>query len=101
MSNDMAEEWLTVAVRELHDADPDAVVHVAETVRRTCTHHGQIIPLMIAELEKCRLERSTRLSQEADLRAPVYLPKPPQWHPTIEELDEIKRAAADALRAKP
>ena len=99
MTNDMAEEWLTVAVRELRDADPDMVATAAETVRRTCTHHGQIIPTMIVEIEKLRQEQATRTRQEAAWEPRVALPASEPWRPTREELDALKRAASNSLRA--
>lgn len=49
MSDDMATEWLAVAAGELLDLTRNALKAGCAHARRTCTHHAQIVPTVLAE----------------------------------------------------
>lgn len=48
MGDDAATEWLAVAAAEVIDMPRWAFVEACKTARHTCTHHGQIIPHILA-----------------------------------------------------
>lgn len=90
--------WLAVAAEEIAHL-PEAVLTSACTVaRRTCTHHGQIVPTILREAEPdlARLRRIAELDAERD--APS-LSAPEPWKPTADELERIKSEAAANLKA--
>lgn len=48
MSDDAAHEWLTVAATELAHMGPATLAAACREARKTCTHHGQIVPAILA-----------------------------------------------------
>lgn len=44
MDRDHVKEWLVVAMREVMNMRPSAFRAGCDEARRTCTHHGQIVP---------------------------------------------------------
>lgn len=48
MTDETAAEWLTVAASDLAHMDVRTVAAAAKEARATCTHHGQIIPAILA-----------------------------------------------------
>lgn len=100
MSAEDAQAWLRVAARELSDLPPDLLAHGCTEARRTCTHHGQIVPTIIkvtGETMAIRRDMANRANRK------VELPKPGQgerWTPQPGELEAIKREVAEKLRVK-
>lgn len=52
MTEGEAADWLRVAVREVLQYPSHVLREAAATARRTCTHHAQIIPALIAEADE-------------------------------------------------
>lgn len=52
MTEGEAADWLRVAVREVLQYPSHVLREAAVTARRTCTHHAQIIPALIAEADE-------------------------------------------------
>jgi hypothetical protein len=48
MSDDMARDWLTAAVAEVRNVPLGTLARACADVRKTATHHGQIIPAIMA-----------------------------------------------------
>ena len=101
MNDRDAEEWLRVAAKELIGLPLGLVDNACAVARRKCTHHGQIIPTIMAELEP-ELARQRSIDEAA--RAVEIIPRSrrltaEQWIPTREELDAIKQQAAQNLAA--
>lgn len=98
MSAEDTQAWLRVAARELSDLPPDLLASGCAEARRTCTHHGQIVPTIIkATSEMMALRRD--MARRAE-RKPA-LPKPGEgarWTPLPGELEAIKREVAEKLR---
>lgn len=101
MSAEDTQAWLKVASRELSDLPPDLLASGCAEARRTCTHHGQIVPTIIkatGEMMALRRDMAARAN-----RKPA-LPKPgdgESWTPLPGELEAIKREVAEKLRVKP
>jgi hypothetical protein len=97
MGDEAATEWLTVAATTLGALPPDMLAKGAEAARKTCTHHGQIVPKILAETEEWLAMR------EAAYRpAPVYTQRQieeARWTPAPGEIEEIKRRVAASLSA--
>lgn len=96
MSAEDADAWLRTATRELAYLPPDLLAEAAQVARRTCTHHGQIVPAIIKETEE---RMATRRKLAAPVERPQALPKPDQWKPNADELEAIKAKAAADLAA--
>lgn len=47
MSEDAATEWLAVAAGEVANMRPTVLKAACAEARKTCTHHGQIIPTIL------------------------------------------------------
>lgn len=96
MNGDDANAWLRVAARELADLPPDLLADGCAAARKTCTHHGQIVPAILKET-------ADRLAQRRKLAGPApkreALPKPEAWRPTTEELAALKAQVARNLSA--
>lgn len=84
MGEDEASDWLGAAVTTIGPVPIGLLDRACLTARRTCTHHSQIVPAIIAEVESER-ERSARLDE---FTRPVSLP-PPSYQMSQEELDEL------------
>lgn len=100
MSAADAHAWLMTASDEIAYIPSDILADACAVARRTCTHHGQIVPTIIREAEE-HLSARRRL-HAAIAPAPADAPKiaaPDPWHPTPEELEQLKAEAAASLRA--
>jgi hypothetical protein len=47
MSDDAATEWLAVAASEVLNMEPSLFFDACAEARKSCTHHGQIIPAVL------------------------------------------------------
>lgn len=102
MSDADAQGWLNVAAGEVEHLPLDILQQGCSAARRTCTHHGQIVPAILREAEDWLATRRRIFGEPVD-HAPADAPKlaaPPPWLPTPEELDQIKFEAAERLRAR-
>lgn len=101
MSDDAADEWLALAANELRDVPADLLDEAAAPVRRTCTHHGQIVPAVFGVVQERWDERKRmrfKLLDRGGRRESD--PTPTEWwQPSAEELDAVKRGLADKLRS--
>ena len=48
MSDEAAEQWLMAAVAEVIHITPPVLSRACSDVRKTATHHGQIVPAILA-----------------------------------------------------
>lgn len=64
-------DWLEVAADTLSHLPVDLVERGARAARTTCTHHGQIVPAIIAETKQAMEWRSTPKPRALRLVAPV------------------------------
>lgn len=48
MTDNAAKDWLAAAVAEVRHVPPATLARACAEVRKTATHHGQIIPAIIA-----------------------------------------------------
>ena len=48
MTDSAARDWLAAAVAELRNIPPSILARACDEARKTVTHHGQIIPAIIA-----------------------------------------------------
>lgn len=90
MPSEDAEAWLTVAAEELRDVPADLLHDACKHVRRTATHHAQIVPGIIKYAEET-WERRKRLRRTIEDRGNARL-APPRQRPdpiTQAEVDEI------------
>ena len=97
MSDDNAQAWLRIAAGEVRDIPRDILVDACAAARKTCTHHGQIVPAILTEAEP-RAAQRRRLAAPVE-RPALALPPADPWAPTAAELAELKRAAAERLKA--
>jgi len=101
MAGEDAQAWLKVAARELSYLPSDLLAAGCEQARRTCTHHGQIVPAIIKATDEMM---ALRRDMAARANRKPALPKPGDfepWKPGEGELEAIKREVAESLRAKP
>jgi hypothetical protein len=101
MSDDAADEWLVLAANELRDVPADLLDEAAAAVRRTCTHHGQIVPAVFGvvqerwdERKRMRFKLRDRGGRRESDPAPTEW-----WQPSAEELKAVKRDLARKLWA--
>lgn len=97
MSAEDADAWLITAAREVSYLPCDILAEACREVRRTATHHGQIVPGIIREGEE-------RYQNRRKIVGPRPLPPEQQieyhrWAPTREELEALKAQAASNLKA--
>lgn len=92
-----AEEWLAVAATTV-SLPEDVLADAAMEARKTCTHHGQIVPAILRESEeRMNWRRKARPREEE----PVALPAPLAEPPTADDLRELATIidkAASAFR---
>lgn len=102
MIDRMAEEWLTVAAQEVSYIPVDILRNACADARRTCHHHGRIVPAVIAYADPIIEQRSKAVAAERASRQPDRRDaiKHDPWIPTREELDELARRAAADLAAE-
>jgi len=87
MSGEDADAWLRVAAREVAILPPDLLADGCAHARKTCTHHGQIVPAILKETEERLATRRKLASPPEKVEA---LPAPAPWRPTPEELAALK-----------
>lgn len=88
MQESETRDWLKVAARAVAHLPLDILSDACAKVQTTCTHHGQIVPKIIAETAE-RLE-NRRIASKAFAEPPPALPSP--YMPrrlTQAEVDEI------------
>jgi hypothetical protein len=91
-----AEDWLRVAVGEVLEYPAGVLHEAAIDVRRTCTHHSQIVPALVASAE----ERMAYVRRMAEFSAPVALPRLPPPPPlSVDEFERIVAERGVALSA--
>jgi hypothetical protein len=101
MSGEDAQSWLRVAAKELAHLPSDLLADGCAQARRTCTHHGQIVPTIIKatdEMMALRREMVRRAERKPERTVEELFPP---WKPEPGELEAIKREVAEKLRAKP
>jgi len=104
LSDENARDWLLVAAGEVGFIHADLLEEACAAARRACTHHGQIVPAIIKHAAE-RMDARNRLEaqrqqterEEQWRKERAALPKPDEWHPTIAELDELRRRATSDL----
>ena len=97
MGNDAAEEWLAVAANELRELPDDILADACAEARKTCTHHGQIVPKVL----EASSERMANRRKFHEPRIPIERRiEESRWQPKPGELDEIKRQVAESLKAR-
>lgn len=100
MSSEDAQAWLRVAAGELSHLPSDMLAKGCATARKTCTHHGQIVPTVLKDVGEWYdtvAEGARRASRRSE--AAAALPEPEAWRPTLAELEKVKADIAKALRA--
>lgn len=106
LTDDNARDWLRVAAGEVARIDLDLLTEACAEARRSCTHHGQIVPRIIKATEERMAERASAWRRERELREwdearkRTKLPAPEPWQPTAAEIEAIKQEAADRLKAE-
>ena len=98
MSPDEAEDWLAVAAQEVMAYPPGILSAACLSARRSCTHHAQIVPHIVAEAE-AEWQRQSRLHDYAP-RHIIALPSPnyqPEHLPPITQAD-VDRMTPDLIR---
>jgi hypothetical protein len=95
MSAGEATDWLTVAAEEVRDIPADLLDEALLAVRRSCTHHGQIIPTVFKaigdRLDARQRRQSELLRREADAHPfnPLADQQAQARHLTQDEIDDI------------
>ena len=97
MSGEDAQAWLRVAAGELAHLPSTLIAQGCAHARRTCTHHAQIIPAIIANAEP-DLKAWQRYAAD-DREKAKALPAPDRWVPKPGELEAIKAQVAESLAA--
>ena len=85
---------LTVAATELRDIPLDLLDIAASAARRTCTHHGQVVPTIIRESDEVMAMRRTRAACERPAPTERRIEQQ-RWTPEVGEIERIKREVAD------
>lgn len=98
MSDQSAGEWLAVAATELAHIPATTLRLAAAEARKTCNHHGQIIPAILASDAVKRWEAGERLSRSVSMDGTPRLEKP-RWRPEPGETAQIIAKAAESLGA--
>lgn len=106
LTDDNARDWLRVAAGEVANIDLDLLMEACAEARRSCTHHGQIVPRIVKATEERMAERQRAWQRERELREwdearkRQSLPSPAPWQPTAAELEALKNAAAEQLKSE-
>lgn len=98
MSPDEARDWLTVAAQEVMHFPPRILSAACLSARRSCTHHAQIVPHIVAEAD-AEWQRQARLDEYAP-RHIIALPSAkyePEALPPITQAD-VDRMSPDLIR---
>lgn len=105
MAQGDADEWLRVAARELAHLPRNMLDYGCSVARKTCTHHGQIVPTIIKtvgewyEAAQGSLRYAERQARRDELPGASKDPFQIEWNPSLDELAQIKADVAKALRA--
>lgn len=101
MSQEDTDAWLITAAREVAYLPTDILSDACAAVRRTATHHAQVVPGVIKEGDE-RLASRRAILRLQNARKPA----PPErqiehhkWAPTREELEALKASATANLKA--
>lgn len=100
MSGEDAQAWLRVAASELAHLPSEMLARGCATARKTCTHHGQIVPAILKDVGEWYdtvAEGARRANRRSEAVAAIAAPE--RWTPTQDELAQIKADVAKALRA--
>jgi hypothetical protein len=93
MTDDAAAEWLAVAASELAGYSKSLVEAALADARRTCTHHGKIIPHAIKWMEDATPWRLGKpLARQLPRQAAPSLPPP--------DVTALIGTAGNALRVR-
>lgn len=96
----MADDWLAIASQEVAYIPVDILIEACGHARRTCHHHGKIIPTIVAYSDPVidQRRRSLNAARAAQME---LIPKEfvQRWTPTEEEIEAIKRQTAANLDA--
>lgn len=98
MSPDEARDWLSVAAQEVMNYPPRILSAACLSARRSCTHHAQIVPHIVAEAD-AEWQRQARMDDYAP-RHIIALPSPkyePEPLPPITQAD-VDRMSPDLIR---
>ena len=94
-------EWLRVAFKRVADVPADLLAEAAIAAQAACDHPAKIVQFIAGQTDQRWAERR-RLRAKLLERAPddaKALETPEPWLPSADELEEIKRMAADRLSA--
>jgi hypothetical protein len=95
MSAEDTQAWLRVAAGELSHLPPDMLERGCKTARKTCTHHGQIVPAILKDVGQWYADVAEGARIAERMAKPVErLPAPEPWLPTTDELEAIKASVA-------
>jgi hypothetical protein len=98
MSGEDAQAWLRVAASELAHLPSDMLAKGCTAARKTCTHHGQIVPAILKDVGEWydTVAEGARLAARRS-EAVAAPPEPEPWNPSRDELEAIKAEVARAL----
>lgn len=88
MSADEAEDWLAVAAQSLQHLPQRILSLACVEARRTCTHHAQIVPAIIAAAEP-ELERERRISEYGYVPVARQIAPPQRREMTQADVDRL------------
>lgn len=92
MGDSEVEDWLGAAVQAVGPRRLSVLNAACAHAKRTCTHHAQVVPAIVAECE--RIE--ARETSIADFTLPA-LPAPPQPQLSAEDFERIIAERGRAL----
>ena len=99
MSDAMATEWLAVAAGELLDLTRNALKAGCAHARRTCSHHAQIVPTVLAEAERSQMVKADdRFLDDWNASLAEFLGKP-KLLSGKSEVQQLIEATANDLKA--
>lgn len=99
MSDAMATEWLAVAAGELLDLTRNALKAGCAHARRTCSHHAQIVPTVLAEAERSQADKADdRFLDDWNAGLAEFLGKPKLLSDKSEVQQLIEATANDLTR---
>lgn len=90
MSDEQADEWLTVAAQSLGGFSLSTIAGAASVARRKCRHHSEIVPAIVAECEEATKPDPFAMPEHR------LLPKP-RVALTQEQFDQIVAERSLAL----
>lgn len=92
MSGEDAQAWLRIAAGEVKHLPRDLLNDGCAAARKTCTHHGQIVPTILKETDE-RMATRRKLAKPETVPVERRIAAPEPWKPTPEELAAIRNAA--------